>query len=58
MSTPVKPARKARAKPALAQALTLVRPESSSQRARAYQGFTQQILSGNIRPGQLSLIHI
>ncbi|MDR7378558.1 DNA-binding GntR family transcriptional regulator [Rhodoferax ferrireducens] len=52
MSTPAKPVRKARAKPALAQALTLARPESSSQRARAYQGFTQQILSGNIRPGQ------
>nr|WP_315429097.1 GntR family transcriptional regulator [uncultured Albidiferax sp.] len=54
MSTSAKPARKARAKPApaQAQALALVRPESSSQRARAYQGFTQQILSGNIRPGQ------
>lgn len=26
--------------------------EPISQRARAYQGFTQQILSGNIRPGQ------
>ena len=27
-------------------------PEGSSQRARAYQGFTQQILSGSIRSGQ------
>jgi DNA-binding GntR family transcriptional regulator len=26
--------------------------DSASQRARAYQGFTQQILSGGIRPGQ------
>jgi DNA-binding GntR family transcriptional regulator len=26
--------------------------EPTSQRARAYQGFTQQILSGSIRPGQ------
>ncbi|MBP6494605.1 MAG: GntR family transcriptional regulator, partial [Rhodoferax sp.] len=25
---------------------------SVSQRARAYQGFTQQILNGGIRPGQ------
>ena len=48
MTTPAKPARKPRAKPALA----LVGTEPTSQRARAYQGFTQQILSGNIRPGQ------
>lgn len=27
-------------------------PEGTSQRARAYQGFTQQILSGGIRSGQ------
>jgi len=27
-------------------------PEGASQRARAYQGFTQQILSGGIRSGQ------
>ena len=27
-------------------------PEGNSQRARAYQGFTQQILSGGIRSGQ------
>ena len=27
-------------------------PESNSQRARAYHGFTQQILSGGIRSGQ------
>lgn len=30
----------------------LSQPESSSQRARAYHGFTQQILSGGIRSGQ------
>jgi len=37
-----------------APALTLVNgtAESVSQRARAYQGFTQQILNGGIRPGQ------
>ena len=37
-----------------APALTLVNStaESVSQRARAYQGFTQQILNGGIRPGQ------
>jgi DNA-binding GntR family transcriptional regulator len=35
-------------------ALTLVNgpTESVSQRVRAYQGFTQQILNGGIRPGQ------
>lgn len=32
--------------------VTPPRQEPTSQRARAYQGFTQQILSGNIRPGQ------
>ncbi len=33
--------------------MTLVSPvDASSQRARAYQGFTQQILSGGILPGQ------
>lgn len=31
---------------------TSLKHEPTSQRARAYQGFTQQILSGNIRPGQ------
>ena len=38
----------------LAPALTLVDSAagSVSQRARAYQGFTQQILNGGIRPGQ------
>lgn len=30
----------------------LAAPPHTSQRARAYQGFTQQILSGRIRPGQ------
>ena len=37
-----------------APALTLVNSaaESVSQRVRAYQGFTQQILNGGIRPGQ------
>ncbi|HPH12314.1 MAG TPA: GntR family transcriptional regulator, partial [Burkholderiaceae bacterium] len=37
-----------------APALTLINntAESVSQRARAYQGFTQQILNGGIRPGQ------
>ncbi|WP_394788513.1 GntR family transcriptional regulator [Rhodoferax sp.] len=39
-------------KPAAVSALALVRAEPSSQRARAYQGFTQQILCGSIRPGQ------
>ena len=41
-------------KAVLAPALTLVNSaaESVSQRARAYQGFTQQILNGGIRPGQ------
>ncbi|MEO5793541.1 MAG: GntR family transcriptional regulator [Rhodoferax sp.] len=33
-------------------ALAPTRQEPTSQRARAYQGFTQQLLSGNIRPGQ------
>ena len=39
---------------ATAPALTVVRaaPENNSQRARAYQGFTQQILTGGIRSGQ------
>ena len=34
--------------------LTVVRavPENNNQRARAYQGFTQQILTGGIRSGQ------
>ena len=48
MSTTARCFARAANTPALAQA----RPEPSSQRARAYQGFTQQILSGNIRPGQ------
>ena len=32
--------------------LAVVAQEPTSQRARAYQGFTQQILSGGIKPGQ------
>ena len=32
--------------------LAVVAAEPTSQRARAYQGFTQQILTGSIRPGQ------
>ena len=32
--------------------LAVVAPEPTSQRARAYQGFTQQILAGSIKPGQ------
>lgn len=32
--------------------LSVVPPEPTSQRARAYQGFTQQILEGGIKPGQ------
>ncbi|WP_326535737.1 GntR family transcriptional regulator [Pseudorhodoferax sp.] len=32
--------------------LAVVAPEATSQRARAYQGFTQQILAGSIKPGQ------
>lgn len=32
--------------------LAVVAPEPTSQRARAYQGFTQQILSGRVKPGQ------
>ncbi|WP_189687415.1 GntR family transcriptional regulator [Pseudorhodoferax aquiterrae] len=32
--------------------LAVVAPEATSQRARAYQGFTQQILEGGIKPGQ------
>jgi DNA-binding GntR family transcriptional regulator len=32
--------------------MATVSQEPTSQRARAYQGFTQQILSGSIRPGQ------
>ena len=37
-----------------AAVLTVVKsdPENNSQRARAYQGFTQQILNGGIRSGQ------
>ncbi len=46
-----------RANPALratvaAPKLSVVAGGGASQRARAYQGFTQQILSGGIRPGQ------
>lgn len=32
--------------------LAVVAPEPTSQRVRAYQGFTQQILSGRVKPGQ------
>lgn len=32
--------------------LAVVAPQPTSQRARAYQGFTQQVLSGRIKPGQ------
>ncbi|KQP49444.1 GntR family transcriptional regulator [Pseudorhodoferax sp. Leaf274] len=32
--------------------LAVVPQEPTSQRARAYQGFTQQILAGSIKPGQ------
>jgi DNA-binding GntR family transcriptional regulator len=41
-------------KPAPPAALRLVNiaPEPVTRRARAYQGFTQQILNGGIRPGQ------
>jgi DNA-binding GntR family transcriptional regulator len=51
-STPA--ARKSVAAKASAPALSVVStsPVPTSQRARAYQGFTQQILSGGIRSGQ------
>ncbi len=47
-------ARKSTAAKAGAPTLSVVsaRPVATSQRARAYQGFTQQILSGSIRSGQ------
>jgi DNA-binding GntR family transcriptional regulator len=47
-------AAKPAAKTAVRRKLSVVaaNPEALSQRARAYQGFTQQILSGGIRPGQ------
>lgn len=32
--------------------LAVAAPAPTSQRARAYQGFTQQILQGSVRPGQ------
>ena len=34
------------------EAVPMTGPETVSQRVRAYQGFTQQILSGAILPGQ------
>lgn len=48
------PACKQQADAVAAPELTVVAPNASanSQRARAYQGFTQQILSGGIRSGQ------
>jgi DNA-binding GntR family transcriptional regulator len=42
----------ARAAPARRLAMVAPGPQDASQRARAYQGFTQQILNGGIRPGQ------
>lgn len=47
-----KSATKAVAKSVVNRTLAAVPSGASSQRARAYQGFTQQILSGSIRPGQ------
>lgn len=45
-------ATKAAAEPSASRSAASVAAEPVSQRARAYQGFTQQILSGGIRPGQ------
>jgi len=47
-----KTAAKPVAKSVANRTLAAVPSGASSQRARAYQGFTQQILSGSIRPGQ------
>lgn len=47
--SPRKPAAKPAAPPTPTVAAS---PDTGSQRARAYQGFTQQILNGGIRPGQ------
>lgn len=48
------PAKKPAAKTARGKIAVVAAPtaEPTSQRARAYQGFTQQILNGRIRPGQ------
>ena len=46
------PAGKSLAKSVVNRTLAAVPSGPASQRARAYQGFTQQILSGSIRPGQ------
>ncbi len=43
---------KRKASAAVAPLPHVVAPDGTSQRARAYQGFTQQILSGGIRSGQ------
>ena len=40
------------AAPVRTLSMVAANPEGASQRARAYQGFTQQILSGGIRSGQ------
>lgn len=47
-------ARKSATKSVVKSGLSVVAasPDTVSQRARAYQGFTHQILSGGIRPGQ------
>ena len=44
--------RKQKASAATAPPANVGAPDGTSQRARAYQGFTQQILSGGIRSGQ------
>lgn len=46
--------RKSSARPAVARTplVAVANPDAVSQRARAYQGFTHQILSGGIRSGQ------
>ena len=46
------PKRRSAAAPAPSLSVVGSNTEGVSQRARAYQGFTQQILSGGIRSGQ------